>query len=283
MKFVLKKKEPLPTGLRRIACEQLQLAMDYSSGVKPTAVSVHCARKAIKRTRAVLKLVRCNANRSAVKREEEILRDAAKLLAPNRDLYVQQMALKRLPICEENRACSLVWSRLRATQKDLKEHGNDDLKRFGIALKAARSKASGLTVDNIDSVFIANSLKRTYRRARRRFKSVRSVPTGEKLHALRKVAKTFWHQMQLIDQISSKKLCGVCRNVGRLAKVLGDEHDLFMLLRALSDASDPDSRAVKRELRQLRVKLQKRALKLGRKTFALAPSAFHERLSRCVK
>lgn len=283
MKFVIKKKEDFPTALRRIACEQLQIAAEHASGVKPSATSVHCARKAIKRARAVLKLARCGSNRLKLKRQDEALRDAAKLLAPNRDLHVQEMALKRLPICKRNGTCAIVWKRLRAKQQNLQQHPNGGLKEFGAAINTARSKIPDWNVNAIDSTVVVKSLERTYRRARKRYKAVCRISTGEKMHRWRKTAKTFWHQLQLVDRFASKKLCALCRDAERLAKVLGDEHDLFMLLTALREATDPDSRAVKHELRQLRAKLTRRALKLGRKTFDLAPSAFHKRLSHCVK
>jgi CHAD domain-containing protein len=205
------------------------------------------------------------------------------LLAANRDLHVQQVALKRLPICKSNGSCSVVWKRLHATQDDLQQHSEHDLKQFEMAVKGARVKVTTWKIDNVDPAFITRSLTRNYRRARNRFKSVCRVATGEKLHCWRRATKTFWHQLQLIDQISSKNLRALSCDAARLAKILGDEHDLFMLLKALANATDSDSRAVKRELRDLRRKLTKRAIKLGRKTFALAPSDFHERLLHCVK
>src|SRR3954451_15172812 len=109
MKFVIKKKEPVPAALRRIADEQLKIAAGQTSGAAPTPTSIHRARKAIKRTRAVLKLVRCQSNREAVERDDRDLRDAAKLLSANRDLHVQQIALERLPICKKSGACAVVW------------------------------------------------------------------------------------------------------------------------------------------------------------------------------
>lgn len=171
MKFTIKKKEKLPAALRRIATEQLEIAMDHTKGTKKTATSVHCARKAIKRTRAVLKLVRCDSNRTVVDGDDRDLRDAAKLLAANRDLHVQQMALKRLSICKNNGSCSIVWKRLRVAQDDLRQHSEDDLKQFGAAVKAARAKVPTWNIHDVDSAFITKSLTHSYRRARKRSKA----------------------------------------------------------------------------------------------------------------
>jgi CHAD domain-containing protein len=283
MKFAIKRKEHLPSALRRIALEQLRIAADKAVGAKPSATSIHCARKAIKRVRAVLQLVRHDENGDTVKVEGRALRDAAKLLAANRDLHVQQLALRRLPICSKNGACDVVWKRLRAARNHLKSRTTGDLEQFAKAIKASRANVKGWKVDHVDHAFIADALQRSYRRARKRFKRVRGIPTGEKLHEWRKAVKTLWHQLQLIDRITSKKLCSFSRDAAQLSGLLGDEHDCFILLLTLADATDRDSRAVKRELRSVRAKLTKRALKLGGKAFALAPSAFHEKLCRCVK
>ena len=90
------------------------------------------------------------------------------------------------------------------------------------------------------------------------------------------------HHLELTDALAPKKLKRLTQNAHDLTQFLGDDHDLYLLLRALADATDPDTRLVKREIRKTRGKLQRCAFKIARHTFDLAPSVFHEQISRCL-
>lgn len=282
MKFRIKKKEPLPVAIRRIAEEQLRFAFEKTSGEKLSPTSIHSARKAIKRTRAVLQLLRCDRNALTVREEDRALRDAARLLAAERDLHVQWVALKRLNSCKSDGVCRGLRERLQGAQTDQNSQARDQLKQFNNAIKSAERHLNTWPTSDLDHDQLALALKRSYRRTRKCFNQVREAPVGEKLHNWRKAAKSFWHQLQLTDALASKKLRKFSDNAHDLTRYLGDEHDLYLLLTALADATDPDSRAIKREIREVRSKLQKRAFKIAQQTFDLAPSVFHERISRCL-
>ncbi|MGZ4975002.1 MAG: CHAD domain-containing protein [Limisphaerales bacterium] len=282
MKFCIKRQEALPTAIRRIADEQLQLANRHSSGKKISATSIHSARKAIKRTRAVLQLLRSDKTKSAVREEDHALRDAARVLAANRDLHVQWVALKRLPICKQDGVCHVLRQRLLKAQTELKGQNADHIEQFNTAISCAQRRLTRWPTGELDQKQLALALKRSYRRNRKCFKRVREAPTGTRLHEWRKAAKTFWHDLELIGALTPKKLNRLSQNAHDLTQYLGDDHDLFLVLRALAAATDPETRLVKREIRKARGKLQRRAFKIARQTFDLAPSVFHERISRCL-
>lgn len=282
MKFRIKKKEPLPLAVRRIAEEQLRFAAQKTAGQRLSPTSIHNARKAIKRTRAVLQLLRCDRNAATVREEDQALRNAARLLAADRDLHVQWVALKRLKTCKSDGICRVLRERLQSTQTNQKSQSPPQVRRFNDAIKSAQRHVSKWPTGNLDQDQLALALKRSYRRTRKCFKEVRAAPVGEKLHKLRKAAKSFWHQLQLTDALALEKLRKFSDNAHDLTRYLGDEHDFYLLLTALADATDSDSRAVKHEIRKLRSKLQKRAFKIAEQTFDLAPSAFHERISVCL-
>ena len=191
MKFCIKSKEPLPTAIQRIADEQLQLANHHTSGQKISATSIHGARKAIKRIRAILQLVRNDKTKSAVRAEDHALRDAGRVLPANRDLHVQWLALRRLPICKEDRVCHVLRQRLQKAQTELKPHNSDDIKQFNTAINAAQRRLGTWPTDDLDRKQLALALKRSYSRNRKCFKHVREAPTGPRLHEWRKAAKSF--------------------------------------------------------------------------------------------
>ncbi len=279
MKFAFKKKEALATGVRRIVAEQLKIATDQTSSPKVSATAIHSARKAIKRARAALQLA--NGNLDVVGKEtDRILRDAARSLAPSRDAHVQWRAFKTLGICTDTGLCRVMEQRLRDIQHDSAIPNDQQIDAFNRAIRKAQKQFTRHRLDAFDGKQLARALKQTYRRARKCYKRTREAPTGKKLHEWRKAAKMFWHHIQLTDGLTGHRLKTLAKNLHKLTQHLGDDHDYFLLLTALADSTDVDSRFVKRELRTMRATLQKQSFKLARKTFGLAPSAFHERISR---
>ena len=74
--------EPIGAGVVRVMATQLDIALLALAGLSP---DVHTARKAMKRTRGLLRLVRGSIGEAAYRAENDALRDAARLLAPARD------------------------------------------------------------------------------------------------------------------------------------------------------------------------------------------------------
>jgi CHAD domain-containing protein len=282
MKFCIKTKETLPKAIRRIAAEQLKLAKDETSAQKSSAESIHCARKAIKRARAVLRLMRCGDHDAAARREDRALGDAARLLAAERDIHVQWAALKSLPICGKSGVCNSLRQKLLEAEADLRPKKKAQVSEFNAAIKTAQTRLAQWPSSDVDKEQLASALKRSYQRTRKRFKRVCEVATATKLHRWRKAAKAFWYQLQLTEVFASKKLKRLAEKAEDLTDYLGDDHDLFLLSRELAGAKDSQSLAVREELRNRRSKLQKCALRLARKTFDLAPSEFHKQISRCL-
>ena len=104
MSSELRSGEPPGAGLLRILHEQLSRAADrMTAALSPpesaeddTAEAVHEARKALKRTRAVLRLLRCALGEAAFQRENERARAIGRQLAPIRDAQAMLDALDAL-------------------------------------------------------------------------------------------------------------------------------------------------------------------------------------------
>ncbi|MGH2902868.1 MAG: CHAD domain-containing protein [Solirubrobacteraceae bacterium] len=93
--------EPLHEALRRMALGQLDLAIELLAGepaggraFDPRAI--HNTRKALKRLRALVRLLRAELGEQRYKREHAILRDAARRLAGARDAEVMVATLDAL-------------------------------------------------------------------------------------------------------------------------------------------------------------------------------------------
>jgi len=90
MAFRLKPDESVAKGIRRLARNQIDKALDGLTGLseaEPEEV-VHDARKRFKRVRALLRLARCGLGRSLYDREDNRFRDAGRPLSEVRDAGV---------------------------------------------------------------------------------------------------------------------------------------------------------------------------------------------------
>jgi CHAD domain-containing protein len=96
--FGLLADEPLQEGLRRMALGQADLALEMLDGESQATpeVAVHEIRKAIKRLRALLRLLERALGRKEVARERALLRETANRLAGARDADVMIATLEGL-------------------------------------------------------------------------------------------------------------------------------------------------------------------------------------------
>jgi CHAD domain-containing protein len=280
MKFRIEKSENLTKAIRRLAREQLELARTEVAPGRVSVGSIHNARKAIKRLRALLYLLTRVGDKGVVKTADRTLRDAGRLLSPARDIHVQWAAFKKLSVCDDPGVGRMLERKLAEKQAELTPANKTDLEKFVRMMAGVEKELSKAALHKFDAEALAIALKHSYRRARRGFKAVTSVSTGVKLHRWRKAAKSFWHHLQLVNAITGGDFKRQRKDTHLLTDHLGDDHDLFLLLELLKHEKDSESRAMKRELRKCRAKLEKRAFKLARQTFDLAPSAFHKRISR---
>ena len=96
MAYRLKLKEPLAKGVRRIAGEQLGDAAARLEGGSNPETGVHEARKSLKRTRALLRLVRPGLGETNFRKANARLRDFARSLSAVRVRDVVRALLESL-------------------------------------------------------------------------------------------------------------------------------------------------------------------------------------------
>ena len=174
--------EPLGEALQRIALGQLDLAIELlsDSGNLPDAKAIHETRKALKRLRALVGLLREELGERRYKREHAILRDAARQLAGARDAEVMVDTLdallerhprklgRRRPLIELRRR--LVAERAAAARRALDDRDlRAEVLRDLVGLRErARcwelAERPGLTI-------VEGDLQRIYRQGRRRMRS----------------------------------------------------------------------------------------------------------------
>lgn len=261
-------------GVRRIACEQIDeaLAAIRSGELEPERV-VHEVRKRCKALRALIRLVRPAF--PAYARENAAIRDIARLLRRSRDGKVLADTFDALTAEPDDaldpRALRLLRKRL-AQRTDKGRPLRQSLGDCEERLVALRVRAAGwlLTAHGWDA--LAEGLAKTLGAARRHMKRARTGDPAAS-HEWRKHVKHHWHQLRLLCAVAPDAVGRRAKRTARLGDMLGDRHDLDLLVAALAAQPRRDSdtamiallgaRAAKRA-----AKLEHKAARLGERLFA---------------
>ncbi len=251
---MLFKLEPTQTpadGVRRILLEQADHALQGLEAQGPSEKAVHEARKACKRARAVVALIRPGLGRSAARRLDVAFRDAARPIGPVRDADVKRATIR-----------DLGGDTAIARVEDRDSRGDQALQ----ALRAARALVEATDLSHVTLSVMADGLMASWRDARRAGEDADTDPHGETLHEWRKAAKRLLYHVQLLEELDPVVMTALSTQLDLLQEALGNHHDLCVLAEEVG-ASDP----VHDELQARADELQERTLALGAWVLAARP------------
>ena len=267
-------------GIGRVARGQLDLATELLGHGGDDGEAIHEARKALKRVRAVLRLSRDYLGADRYRHENVILRDAGRELSGARDARVLVETLDELAERHPDELSAPARTRLRTaldtTAEAAEATGEAPASAVLEALSDARVRVATWPLpEDGGPGALAAGLERIYRRGRRALRTAEQETTVESLHELRKRAKDLWHAAQLLRPAAPKRMKKLARRAHRLSDLLGDDHDLAVLLdraRAQPELLDEDELAALSALVQRRQdRLRREALALGARVYGRKP------------
>ncbi len=292
MSYRIELHEALPGGLRRVAAEQVQSAIDHLEGGGDTHEAVHEARKACKKVRALLRLVRDAVGKSRYREENTHYRDAARRISGLRD---REAMLETLDKVADD--LPLPADRLEALRMALVARRNEALSRMradGEIESVARALREGLPRiadwplpeedDQPGFRHFAPGLGRVYRRGRHCLAQARRSGDTATLHELRKRTKYLRHQLELLSAGCPEMLSAHEQLAHSLTDALGFDHDLAVFVDATRDETLLPSQSVTGEqvrgfLAEQRRLYQRRLWPIAERVYAERPRAFVERVS----
>jgi len=248
------------------------------------AHAVHEVRNELKRARAMLRLLRACIGVSAYRRENALIRDAARPLTPVRDAKVMVESLRGM-LSGAGAAGDNAFVRQfhrglgqerRVAERQLQPQ---DLNAAAEVLRRIKSRVQQIPEAQLDRTSLTAGLKRAYKSGRKAFALVRQRATDERLHEWRKQAKHFTNQLELVLPRDSKRFAKGRERSLRLVEHLGEDHDLALLNARLfcyaeaPNAAGQDQAVVELvgRLAKRRKALQTKALRLGRRLYSIAP------------
>jgi CHAD domain-containing protein len=294
-RFTLLDGERPEDGMKRMALAQLDLAIELLQGEGNVALSedaVHDTRKAIKRLRALARLLREELGEQAFARENGALRDVARRLAGARDAEVLVSTLDRLlqsherglarrrPVVELR--AQLLAERDRAARREL---GNVATREAVLGeLYAVRRRVTAWRLPARPGLqLVEPGLRRIYRQGRRRDRRALRAKPGDTraLHQWRKRVKDLRYAAQMLG------LTKLAKRADALQERLGEEHDLALLDERVNAPNSPlagGGRRRKRTRKQVlkliarrRARLRKQALREGERLYKRKPKRFAKR------
>lgn len=230
----------------------------------PKASAVHLARKRLKDARAALRLLRPVLGRALAEREDATLRRAARRLSALRDAQVAAGLLESLG----------GGGTLRPAAKPPRPV---DWRLSSAQIAASRRRLDAAAPREPSASEVRAGVERNYRQARRRLRAALRSGSGEDRHSLRKSVKRLLAQRRLLSRASRPR-----DGFDRLARLLGEERDLALLLKALPRRGNqsPWETAAGDRAEGRRRRIAGRALALARELLAPRPRDFSRRLVR---
>jgi CHAD domain-containing protein len=251
MAYRLKLKEPLAKGVRRIAGEQLGNAAARLEGGSNPETSVHEARKSLKRTRALLRLVRPGLGETDFRKSNARLRDIARGLSAARDRDVVRALLKGLEDSKPPmaRAARQLLAALDATPAVANGSGapHRDVGEALHEIAAMRRELGDLALHPASFDTIVAGLTKSHRAGRKALALALTNPEeAEALHDLRKAAQAYWRQMILIQHAWPEACLARAAAAKLVADLLGQDHDVALLDGVLAGAEGQSLSATER-------------------------------------
>jgi CHAD domain-containing protein len=247
---------------------------------RPSEKSVHEARKALKKARAALRLLRPGLEPAAYRAENALLRDAGRSLAPLRDTTALRDVLDALRERKAGDRRVAVLARLATgLQVEEKRFATEPAAREAALasslrlLKQSLARAERPDFADIGGKPLAKGMRRIYRKAREALAGARASRTPEALHEWRKQTKYLLNAIAMVDGAQKGRMKKTVRRAEKLADRLGDAHDLD-LLAARARRRARDFRSLEALIGKRRAKLEKRAFALGRRLYKRRPKRY---------
>ncbi len=283
MAYRFKLKENVSKSFRRIALEQIDIALGHLQGDNVGPSGIHGSRKAMKRLRALVEAFAPLIGVKAAKSHNNAARDIGRMLSAWRDADVSAETINKLEAHYGTEGATA----LRGLRQHLMDKGRarlgavpaEILLEARDRLLSERQRFVATELETRQFKAVIDGIEDSYRRGRAAIKTAYRKPTDENFHDLRKAVQTHWRQMALLTRAWPDEFEARVAAARELSQYLGDDHDLALLAQSTAQLGDRDRQMAgelcacrQGELRQL---VDSRV----RRLFAEKPKAFSRRMS----
>ncbi len=281
MSFRLARDEGLKDGALRLFRAEVATGAARLRGEGELDARVHGARKAIKRARAVLRLVRVALGPQFAP-GNVALRDAARRLAHHRDASVAAATFERL-VPEVPPALVPLRDALGAARDASRREVDAEVAAAAQVLELTGEGAAAWPEFPRAWTVVAAGLRDSYRGGRRAMRAALADPSPAAFHEWRKRVKDLWYHTSILEGVWKPIQRAWAEALEQPAEVLGEEHDLDVLRRTLDAAPELGGEARSALLTRADARgaaLRSEAFDRGRRLYAESTRQYVERM-RC--
>jgi len=264
---------------------QLNAALDdalkkFAKKPAITDEGVHAARKALKRARAGLRLLRNSLDDALYRSKNATLRDAGRQVSALRDARSLIIAfdsmrdeVPRLSQVRFRKIRSALLAKHNQVREQFARKAKEQKRAIELLAECSAEIRKWMLPGN-DPETVGKALQKIYKRGLKSYEYAQDHATAEAIHEWRKQVKYLANALGMMAKAGNKKDIQYKKDLDKLADKLGDDHDLVMLARELASPSPIDA-ALRVELislvTQRRSELKARAFAMGKDLFALKP------------
>lgn len=283
----LKPTEPLETGVRRLAIECIDTALQALDEPDGRDEAIHTVRKQCKQARALLRLFHFGLG-DTCQRELAFFRDIGRSLSVARDLRVvldlHDSLIEEFGTALDRSVGAVMRQDLIASYRSIVSGAGTgagsvmDNEELRSRMRTVRSRARRWHLQTGADDVIRRGIVRSYRRARRALRRAETTQLANNFHEARKRAKDFLYQLEILSGRYAHVVSERIDAATRLTDVLGDAHDLevyrLAIQRAASGRCSDAVELLSLELERRGRVLHARATELGQMMFGAKPAEF---------
>lgn len=289
MAYRLKPGRQISRSVRAIGTDQIDRVLAKFSAKNGRGTAVHDARKAMKRLRALLHLIKPAMAKGAFASNEARIKMIARSLSGARDAQAMLETVHKLETLDGAANVAPVSAALRAhlqakcaeAERGLDGSGANQLRKL---LKEAKGSFAQLSLEQDEFAVVAATLEKDYRKARHAFSRAYRLGEDEAFHEWRKYVQRHWRQLLLVAPSWPKAIRPHVALARNLSEILGEDHDLSVLAGIVKTQGDElgASDAIEAYLslcRTRQAELRKIAHDLGARLLAEKPGSLSRRIS----
>ncbi len=252
---------------------------------------IHQGRKSLKRTRALIRLVRQPLGEETYASANATLRDAARQVSGLRDLAAMQTTLDelqlRFPRKSLARSVEVARKEIATWQTDARAQMRGQNRQRQAALEMLEKGLDLIPAwveTQGDFAWLRPGVQKIYAQGKQGLADSLDHPDTHTLHDWRKRVKYLWHQLQLLNNCWPQLLAPLAEECHRLSDLLGDDHDLAVIEDAIREGRllqgrVPGKAELVHALAASRDKLRHKYFPLGKKIFSSSPDSFADELA----
>jgi len=282
-------KKPVATARKTLA-KRLAKAAERERQDDAVA-ALHEARKDLKKSRSLLRILRPAMGDDLYAREMASLREIAQALSGARDAEVLPVAFARLRADYPSEVPEAAYTALEARLADEARaiDGSRSLAGQSAGLGAASRRVREWPLQQLSWDDVAAQLEATFRRGRKAMRGARRQPSDENLHEWRKRVKDLLYQLRLLEAAWPGIIEAHAAQSHRLADLLGDDHDLAVLRSVLCESTGAGAESAQpveplvTVVERRRLELQAEAWLLGMRIYGEGPKALRRRVRGLIR